>query len=287
MRTKFIHGIHTGVIIPIKNSVQMFKILTVFFLLVLGGFTLQDSTFTLVISIPASSSFLTTDDLGNSYLINGSILQKYDAGGTLLKNFSSKNLGTISFIDANDPLKILVFYESFQQIIFLDNMLVPYSDPISLNALGYNRASIACSSHNNGFWIYDQQNSELIRFDQNLQKSQQTGNIPQLYGSEINPNFITEQNGKVFLNDSAKGILVFDLYGTYNKTIFLKGLNRLQTNNDELIYFKDNKLKSYNLKTLEEHTLSLPAIDVLDARTEKEKLYLLKQRSIDIYSILK
>ena len=265
----------------------MFKILTVFFLLVLGGFTLQDSTFTLVISIPASSSFLTTDDLGNSYLINGSILQKYDAGGTLLKNFSSKNLGTISFIDANDPLKILVFYESFQQIIFLDNMLVPYSDPISLNALGYNRASIACSSHNNGFWIYDQQNSELIRFDQNLQKSQQTGNIPQLYGSEINPNFITEQNGKVFLNDSAKGILVFDLYGTYNKTIFLKGLNRLQTNNDELIYFKDNKLKSYNLKTLEEHTLSLPAIDVLDARTEKEKLYLLKQRSIDIYSILK
>lgn len=265
----------------------MFKTLIIVSFFILAGFTLQDSKFILVKSIPTVSSFITTDNLGNSYLLNGNILEKYDADGNLLKNFSNKNLGAITFIDAGDPLKILVFYRSFQQIIFLDNMLVPYSDPISLNALGYNRASLACSSHNNGFWIYDQQNFELIHFDQSLQKTQQTGNIPQIYGSEINPNFITEQNGKVFLNDSAKGVLVFDIYGTYNKTIFLKGLNHLQTNNDELIYFKNNKLKSYNLKTLEEHDLSLPAIDVLDARTEKEKLYLLKQKSIDIYTLLK
>ena len=265
----------------------MLKAIILLSFLILVGFKFQDSKFILVKSIPTVSSFITTDNLGNSYLISGNILEKHDADGNFLKNFSNKNWGSITSVDASHPMKVLVFYQSFQQIIFLDNMLVPYSDPISLGALGYNRASLACSSHNNGFWIYDQQNFELLRFDQSLQKTQQTGNIPQLCGSEINPNFITEQNGKVFLNDSAKGVLVFDIYGTYSKTILLKGLNHLQTNNDELIFFKDNKLKSYNLKTLEEHDLSLPAADVLDARTEKEKLYLLKQKSIDIYSILK
>lgn len=265
----------------------MFKTLTIVFFFILTGFTFQDSGFNLVISVPTTSSFLTTDNLGNAYLIHGTILEKYGADGNLLKNFSNKNLGGLTFVDAGDPLKILLFYRAFQQIIFLDNMLVPYSDPISLNALGYNRASLVCSSHNNGFWIYDQQNSELVRFDQSLQKTQQTGNIPQLCGSEINPTFITEQNGQLFLNDSTKGILVFDIYGTYNKTIPLKGLNHLQTNNDELIYFKGNKLKSYNMKTLKEHDRSLPASDVLDAHTEKEKLYLLKQKSLDIYTLLK
>lgn len=271
----------------IFRTLQMVKIGSILFLLVSFAFTLQNSNYALITSIPTTSSIITTDNLGNFYLVNGSILQKYDAEGRLIKNFSNKKMGAISFIDTSDPLKALVFYKAFQQLIFLDNMLVPYSDPISLDALGYNRASLACSSHNNGFWIYDQQNFELVRFDQSLQKTHQTGNIPQLSGSEINPNFITEQNGKIFLNDSVKGVLVFDIYGTYSKTIFLKGLNHLQTNNDDLIYFKDGKLKSYNIKTLQENELSLPATDAVDARTEKEKLYLLKQKSIDIYSILK
>ncbi len=259
-------------------------IISVFFLF---GFTLQDSKFTLVKSIPATSSFITTDNLQNSYLIKKNVLEKYDSEGNFLKNFSNKNLGDISFVDAHDPLKLLLFYKSFQQIIFTDNMLAPSGNSISLEALGYNQVSLVCTSHNDGFWIYSQQNLELVRFDQSLQKTQQTGNISQLAGIEINPNFITEQNNNVFLNDSAKGILVFDIYGTYNKTIPLKGLLRFQVSNEQILYLSGNKLKSYNMKTMEESEITLPSTEVLDARTEKEKLYLLKQKSLDIYSVIK
>ena len=259
-------------------------IISIFFLL---GFTFLDSKFTLVKSIPTTSSFITTDNLGNSYLLDGNILNKYDADGNFLKNYSDKNSGNISFVDASSSLKVLVFNRSFQQIVFIDNMFFPTGNPISLSDLGYDQVSLACSSHNNGFWIYNLQNFELIRFDQNLQVVQQTGNIMQLTGTEINPDFITEQNNRVFLNDSTKGILVFDIYGTYNKTIPLKGLHRFQISNDEILYLKDGKLKSYNMKTLEEGELSLPSAEVLDARTEKEKLYLLKQKSLDIYSVTK
>ncbi|TAL63074.1 MAG: hypothetical protein EPN85_01070 [Bacteroidetes bacterium] len=250
-------------------------------------FAFQDSKFTLVKSIPAFSSFITTDNLGNIYLTKEDILEKYDSEGKFLKNLSNKALGTISFVDVHDPLKILLFYKSFQQIVFIDNMLAGSGNFISLDALGYNQTSLACSSHNNGFWIYNQQNSELIRFDQNLQKTQQTGNITQLTGIKLNPDFITEQNNMLFINNPESGILVFDIYGTYSKTIPVKGLKRFQISNEQIFYLREGKLKSYNMKTLEENEQSLPANDVLDVRTEKEKLYLLKQKSVAIYSATK
>ena len=255
--------------------------------LFLFGFTSIDSKFTLIKSIPTGSTIITTDNLGNSYLLNGNGLNKYDADGNFLKNYSDKNLGNISFVDATSSLKVLLFYRSFQQILFVDNMFAPTGNSISLSTLGYDQVSLACSSRNNGFWIYNLQNFELIRFDQSLQVSQQTGNISQLSGMEISPDFITEQNNKLFLNDSTKGILVFDIYGTYNKTIPLKGLHRFQISNDEILYLKDGKLKSYDMKTMQESELTLPATEVIDARSEKEKLYLLKQKSLDIYSVTK
>jgi len=255
--------------------------------LMLAGFILQESGFRLIRSIPAPPGSFTTDNLENSYLIKKNILEKYDAEGILQKSFSHKSLGDISFADARDPLKILLFYKAFQQIIFVDNMLAPSGLPISLDALGYNRVTLVCTSHNNGFWIYDQQNTELVRFDQSLQKAQQTGNITQLTGTKLNPGFVTEYNNNVFLNDSAKGILVFDIYGTYSKTIPLRGLTHFQVSNDAIFYMSEMKLKSYNLKTLEESERLLPSADILDARTGKEKLYLLKQKSLDIYNVVK
>jgi hypothetical protein len=262
--------------------IKLFSILS----LLLFGFILQKSKFHLTKSIPTSSIGLTTDNLENSYLVKKNILEKYDSEGNFQKSFSNKNLGTISFVDAQNPLKILLFYKTFQQIIFVDNMLAQYGNSISMDALGYNQVTLACTSHNNGFWIYNQLNFELVRFDQSLQKTQQTGNITQLSDIEIKPNFIAEYNSNVFLNDSAKGILVFDIYGTYSKTLPLKGLIRFQTSNENIFYITGNKLKSYNMKTLQENETLLPSIEVLDARTEKEKLYLLKQKSLDIYSVI-
>ena len=251
------------------------------------GFTLQDSKFKPVRSIPTTSSYFTTDDLGNCYLVRNDVLEKYDSEGNLLKNLSNKALGNITSVDAHDPLKILLFYKSFEQIAFIDNMLAGSGNLISLDAVGYPQASLVCASHNNGFWIYNTPGSELIRFDQNLTKTQQTGNIMQLTGVKVNPNMITEQNNLLFLNDTATGILVFDIYGTYSKTIPIKGLSNFQVSNDHIQYLQGGRLRSYDLKTLEEHDISLPATDVLNARTEKEKLYLLKQKSLDIYSTSK
>lgn len=256
-----------------------------YIVLIFFSFGLNDGKFKLVKSLSNVPGKFTTDNLGNVYLVNGSVLEKYSADGKLLKSYSNKTLGKITSVDASNPLRVLVFYESFQQAVVLDNMFSPSVAPVMLEALGYNQVSLAAASHNNGMWIYNKLNFELIRFDQNLQLTHKAENISQQSGQNLNPVFLLEYNNRVFLNDSARGILVFDVYGSYSKTIPLTGLTDFQVANEDIIYFSSGKLKSYNMKTLAEAEIILPTTGVLYARSEKEKLYLLKQKSLEIYHV--
>jgi hypothetical protein len=256
-----------------------------YILLPFFSFTLNGEKYKLVKSISSISGKFTTDNLGNIYLIRGSVLEKYSAEGNLLKSYSNKALGTITSVDVSNPMRVLVFYEAFQQVVVLDNMFVPSTAPIMLESLGYNQVSLVAASHNNGMWVYNKQNFELIRFDQNLQITHKADNIFQQTGLQLNPVFLLEYNNQVFLNDSAHGILIFDIYGLYNKTIPLTGLADFQVVNENIIYFNNGKMKGYNMKTLAIAEIILPTTDILYARSEKEKLYLLKQKSLEIYHV--
>src|SRR5438046_1047362 len=88
--------------------------------------------FTLLQTLPFKADLLTTDNLGNFYLVKNDVLEKYDAGGTLLKTYSNKSFGKIDLADAGNPMKLLLFYKNFSQVVFLDNTLSQNGDPVSL-----------------------------------------------------------------------------------------------------------------------------------------------------------
>lgn len=258
------------------------KISTLLFIILIAS-SFQYTNLKLFKSIPTQTSHFTTDHLGNSYLIKEDIIEKYDSTGKLFKTFSNKLLGKITLVDASNPLKLLLFYKDFSQIIFLDNMLSLSADPVRLSELELEQTQLACSSHNNGIWLYNQQNFELIRLDQNLQITQKTGNITQLTGLALNPNYLVEYNNRVYLNNPLTGILVFDIYGTYYKSIPIKNLNTFQVKDEDIVYHNNNTLKSFNIKMLNEETYPLPDSSAILVRSEKEHLFLLKKNSLDIY----
>jgi len=242
-------------------------------------------TFSLIKSIPVNASFCTTDNLEQLYTVVDDELSKYSDNGILLHTYSNKILGNISFVDAANPLRLLLFYRDFVQIVFLDKTLSAIGGNILLENLGYEQAILTCTSNNNGFWLYDTQDFQLIRLDQNLKTTHNSGPINQLLGIEILPNYLIEYNNFIYLNDPERGILVFDIYGTYYKTIPLKGLASFQVIGDNLFYFSNNTLNSHHLKTLEASTIDLPDTGIVSVRIEKQKLFLLKEKSLDIYSI--
>ena len=146
------------------------------------------------------------------------------------------------------------------------------SDVVSLQDLGYEQTDLVCASTNNSFWIYNKQNNELIRFNESSKKVAATGNLKQVLQANLNPNFLTEHNGYVFLNCPETGIYVFDIFGTFSKIIALKNLKNFQVTETIVYYKKDSSLCSYNFKTFEDACKPIPN-NPLQVIYNKQKIY--------------
>ncbi len=218
----------------------------IFLSFVIGcSFFFQSSNTPIRIKFIEKKSMIEIDAFGNIYVITQNEIVKYGSNGILQKKFSTKRYGKIDYVDAMNPLKILVYYKDFQQILFLDDQLTQTSSMISIETLGYEQASLVCSSSNNSFWIYDKQNNELLRFNSDLKTLVKTGNLKRILDVDIKPNFIKEHNNYVYLNCPNEGILVFDIYGTFYKTIPLTNLKNFKVINGDIFYFEDHSLKQY------------------------------------------
>ncbi len=247
--------------------------------------SLQAQTaFQLIKTIEMEADFFTTDNQSNIYVVKANELTKLDKTGKLLYKYSTNNFGNITFVDASNMLKIVVFYRNYLQAVFLDNTLSLNGEPISFEKLGFVQTQLVCSSHNSGMWIYDQQNLQLLRLDQNFATTQQTGNLAALLSITIQPDQLMEYDNKVYLNNPSTGILVFDIYGTYYKTIPAKNVKQFQPIGDWVYYNKDTTIKAYNLKTADETTFEIPLSAFKNFRLEINTLILQTQDSIQVYA---
>ena len=240
--------------------------------------------YTLIHTIPFSGVRFTTDKLGNAYVIADNQLLEFNSKCQPLANYSETNLGSLRNIDASNPLKLVLFYPDFGQINTLDTKLALQST-VNLRNIGIIQPTVVCNSNHLGYWVYDMQDFQLKKIDLNLQIQIQSGDITQTLGGDILPNFLVEAGDYVYLNNPSTGILVFDLFGTYFKTIPLPKLRTFQVIGDQILYIDDNKLMSYNLKTALPKEIILPPHEtLLNARIEDKQLYLLTTTSLSFYS---
>ena len=244
----------------------------------------SQGSFTRIASIEAKCDFFTSDNQSNVYVVKANELFKYDKKGRLLYKYSNKNLGNISYVDASNMLRILLFYKDFLQVVFLDNTLSANGETVSFDKIGFQQAQLVCSSHNNSMWIYDQQNFSLIRLDRNLEQIQQTNNLNALLSDTLQPISILEYDNRVFLNNPRSGILIFDIYGTYYKTLPIKNAIQFQPIADWVYFREDKKVKAYNIKTTEEKEFDMPEVDFVNFRLEMSVLMLQNENSITLFS---
>jgi hypothetical protein len=216
--------------------------------IVLNAFVLQSDVAFKTILVNDKSAHIKIDDFGNTYVITKTEILKYTINGLFVKSFSAKRYGSIDFVDVTNPLKILVYYKDFQQILFLDNQLTASSNMISLENLGLEQTSLVCTSVNNSFWLFDKQNNSLLRFNEKSNQLVKIDNLKRVLDMDLKPNFLKEKNNYVYLNCPDEGILVFDMYGSFLKTLPIKKLFEFDIKNENIIYFKDNSLNEYKTK---------------------------------------
>jgi hypothetical protein len=246
-----------------------------------------ESKWKTLFTIKQKADFFTTDNIGNIYLVKNDELSKYNANGELQKKYSNKKLGKIFFVDASNALRILVYCKDFSVLVILDSQLSQNGENILLENLELEQSDLACTSFQNGIWLFNRQNNELVRLDEALTKVVGTGNLNALLTTELHPNFMIEHNGFLYLNNPTTGILVFDIYGTFYKIIPIKNLSGLQVRDLEIYYYDNKQLKDYHTKELWTKDQVLPDTSLLSARFEKGNYFVQYKDSVCVYEKIK
>ncbi len=252
-------------------------------------FFAADEAYVKTIQIAVQGDYIRSDELGNVFLVNDNQLIKYSPIGEKLRTYSNLYSGNITFIDTHDPFKILVYYEAFGQVEFLDHSLSLASSTIDLTSLNLSLATLVCSSYQGAFWVYDPSNFELVRVTQGLEIGERSGNLQQVTGFTPQPNYMLERDNFIYLNDPGRGILIFDKYGSYFKTVPVVGLTSFQVFNNKLIFVEGDQISIYNTKLNEVSTTSLPTGDALSVSVclslDPQRLYLLMKEKLVFYNI--
>ncbi len=218
----------------------------------------------------------TTDELGKIYVLHGDVIALYDATGHSWLRNSVKTFGRITNIDAYYSLKPMVFSQEQGQLAVLDNTLSIQGSVFNLPRNGFPQVVLVCMSVQNSFWFFDQQNQGLIRVDGQLRKQADTGRLDQLLGITPMPIAMQEFDSRLYLNDPKNGILVFDLFGTYVKTIPIIGAKSFEVRDRVVYYFQDGKAFVYDMISfaIEEIPISEDLrADALEVRIEHGHAY--------------
>jgi len=250
----------------------------------------QDSTlvFNKIKTIETKCSYFTTDNLGNIYSVQKDRITKYSVTGDSLYSQSFKWMGEITSVDATNALRILVFSRDLNRLMILDNTLSVQGEVIKLENLGMQFTSLVCQSPNNSnLWVYNMGEFRLLRLNKDFSVANNSGNLTQVLGISINPDFILEADNHLYLNDPELGILVFDMFGGYVKTLPLKGLHSFQIIGNSVFYLAADKLITFEVTGLAESSFDLPLTEIQNFRIEKDKLYLHTASGISIFSIEK
>lgn len=222
----------------------------------------------------------TTDEIGNVYTLQGDELTLWNAEGKKLLRNSLKTFGPITAIDAFSSLKPMIFSRPQGMLAVLDNTLAIQGDPIDLVRGGFPQVTLACMSVQNSFWFFDERLLQLTRVDNQLRSISATGRLDQLLGFSPRPVFMQEFDSWLYVCDPEQGVLVFDIFGGYSRTIPIVGAVSLEVRDGLILYLKDGVLHSYDLKTFD---ISMPvtwlarekAHGLRDARIERGLLYAL------------
>jgi len=235
-------------------------------------------------TIKHTANDFTTDRLGNSYLYNSHFIWMYNNKGDSIASFNSRRYGDITLVDATDPYKILVFFQDYNLVLYLDNYLSINGEPIELQDLGYDQISMTCFSRGNGIWIFDIIKQVALHLDENLKVDKKTVNLSQWFGSRIEPNFMIEYNNQLFINEPQTGIYVFDHFGTYQKKLPIIGLSCFQRMDENILYYLQPNYCDYNLKSFAKNCVEIQANKVKNIRIEKSRYFELQAKEYFIYS---
>ncbi len=203
------------------------------------------------------------DNLGNTYVVDAkNRLIRYDKGFKELYRYANNKNGMISTIDVTNPLRIVVFYNDFNQVKIFDNTLS------IIREFDFTQQYLditACSVTNDGnLWVYDAVRLRLVKVDDNGNIILQSNNVTDFGMAGMYITKILENGNYVVLCDYDKGFWFFDNFGQYIYHFPVQGLRSFQFDGKMIVYYTDSGLKTFSIQQKERQIIGISSIKVTD-----------------------
>ena len=251
--------------------------------------TTTDSIFKFVKNIPGSYSYLDVDVLGNIYLITEkNLLKKIKPNGDSLAVFNDvKKFGNPTLLDVSNPLKVLLYYKNFSTVVILDRFLA-VRNTINFRTQNIFKIKTLANSYDNNIWIFDEQNVNLKKINDEGNIISETLDLRQLFDTVPSPTQIIDRNNFVYLYDEDRGFFIFDYYGSFKNNLLFLNWQHIAVYGNKLMGFVGDTFYSYELNSFNLKNYKLPIFfkDYIDIKTMNGKIYLLKKEGVEIYDLL-
>lgn len=244
--------------------------------------------FSLQKSIKGNFINFTVDNLGNIFLVtDNNQLKKYDANLSVVSVFNDvKQYGNISFIDASNPLKILIFYKDFSTILVLDRFL-SRRNTIDLRSLNIVEVKTIAQSYDNNIWLFDELDASIKKIDDYGKLVMKTTDFRLLFDDAYNPSTMIDSNGMLYLYNEEKGWLIFDYYGALKSKFNTENWKDVQVNNKTLVGRNVNHfyLLQPPLPNINVYTTNIDLINATKVLQGNDLLYVLTKEGLSIYQL--
>ncbi len=223
------------------------------------------------------------DHIGFYYLVTRDKVQKVHYNDSLTQFHQRQNIGAITTVDVSNPMKTILYYRDYRKVEILDTWMSMIRE-IDLDEYGYMQVSAVCGSSTNGIWLYDENSAQLKRINDGGELVLQSVSSRQSMNKVLHVSYLLEKNAKVYVADPEIGIVLFDMFGSYIKTLPIRGIQKFSIFADQIVFFNAGKIYNYNPLTLETKELILPDSTVTDAALLKNKLVTIGSDSVRIYT---
>lgn len=235
-------------------------------------------------TLPVAARFATADQLGQAYVITAqNAIEKYAPNGQPLARYTQNRLGSATWLDASNPLKIMVLYADFRTAIFLDRNLTELG-ALNWEAAGHPFARRVAMASDGNLWLYDEADFRLKKIaaatGETLAESQPLHLL--LETPPQQPAALLEAENRVFLSDTAQGIFVFDAYAQFSKLLKINGVEQFSVSAGRAFFVRDGTLCMESLVGFRSEKISLP----LPARAyffAASRLFCLRDDAVKIF----
>jgi hypothetical protein len=248
----------------------------------------DDSLFRFLKKIEYPISSFTVDNLGELYIINiDNQLKKYNEKGDSVGVFNQvTKYGKLSYVEAKNPWKAILFYQDYLTIVLLDKYLNVLTN-INLRNQDIFRVKAVTTSYDNNIWLFDEQDNKLKKIDDSGNRLFETVDFRLLFDSVPTPQKIIDYDGFVYLYDPEKGLYTFDYYGSFKNRLSFLHWTDIEIIDKQIYGFDKDHLYRYNppLPDVKKYSLSASLQNNNSIKVSNHRIYILKNQQLEIYAI--